>query len=307
VKHASAEPITAIEYVLGGNSLLVGDDKGNISAWFRVRQRSEDTDLSLVQAHQFPSQKTAIQAIGRSPRDKSFVTAGADGSLVLRHVTSERTLLTFPGAGVAIDSVLVTPKSDGIVARTAEGKLLRFEISNPHPEVSWRALFGKVWYEGYSKPEYVWQSTGGTDDFEAKFSLVPLIFGTIKGTLYALLFAVPLAILGALYTSQFMHPSVKAKVKPTVEIMAALPSVVVGFIAGLWLAGRVERSLVPVLLMVVLLPLFGTSGMLIWDRVPRAIRKRLRPGMEVALIVPMLAVGALDPGISDQVSVHSDP
>jgi phosphate transport system permease protein len=293
VKHASAEPITAIEYVLGGNSLLVGDDKGNVSAWFRVRQREEDTDLSLVQAHQFPSQGTSIQAIGRSPRDKSFVTAGADGSLVLRHVTSERTLLTFPGAGSSVDSVLVTPKSDGIIARDAGGKLLRFDISNPHPEVSWRALFGKVWYEGYSKPEYVWQSTGGTDDFEAKFSLVPLIFGTIKGTLYALLFAVPLAILGALYTSQFMHPNVKAKVKPTVEIMAALPSVVVGFIAGLWLAGRVERNLVPVLLMVVLLPLFGTSGMLIWDRVPRAIRQRLRPGMEVALIVPLLVVGAL--------------
>ncbi len=293
VKHASVEPITALEYVLGGNSLLVGDDKGNLSAWFRVRERDEDADLSLVQAHQFPPQGTAIQAIGRSMRDKSFVTAGADGSLVLRHLTSERTLLTFPGVGRSVDSVLITPKSDGMIARDAAGQLLRFDIQNPHPEVSWRALFGKVWYEGYSKPEYVWQSTGGTDDFEAKFSLVPLIFGTIKGTLYALLFAVPLAIMGALYTSQFMHPNVKAKVKPTVEIMAALPSVVVGFIAGLWLAGRVERNLVPVLLMIVLLPLFGTSGMLVWDRVPRAVRKRLKPGMEVALIVPLLVLGAL--------------
>jgi phosphate transport system permease protein len=293
VKHASNEPITALEYVLGGNSLLVGDDKGNVSAWFRVRVREEDTDLSLVQAHRFASQQSAIEAIGRSPRDKSFVTAAADGSLVLRHMTSERTLLTFPGAGRSIDSVLITPKSDGLIARDEAGQLLRFDISNPHPEVSWRALFGKVWYEGYSKPEYVWQSTGGTDDFEAKFSLVPLIFGTIKGTLYALLFAVPLATLGALYTSQFMHPRVRAKVKPTVEIMAALPSVVVGFIAGLWLASRVERNLVPVLLMIVFLPLFGTSGMLIWDRVPRALRQRLKPGMEVALILPLLVLGAL--------------
>ncbi len=57
--------------------------------------------------------------------------------------------------------------------------------------------------------------------------------------------------MGALYTSQFMHPTLKARVKPTVEIMAALPSVVVGFIAGLWLASRVEREIVPVLLMIV--------------------------------------------------------
>ena len=132
--------------------------------------------------------------------------------------------------------------------------MARYEIASPHPEVSWRALFGKVWYEGYAKPEYVWQSTGGTDDFEPKLSLVPLVFGTIKGTLYALLFAMPLAVLAALYTSQFMHPRSRRAIKPTVEIMAALPSVVIGFLAGLWLAPRVERDVVPVLLLVVLLP-----------------------------------------------------
>ena len=293
VKHASPEAITALEYAGGGNTLLVGTRSGDLSAWFRVRTREEDPDLSLVKAHGFASQNTPIQAIGRSVRNKTFVTAGGDGSLVLRYVTSERTLLTFPGAGSGIDSVLITPRSDGMIAKSADGTISRFEISNPHPEVSWQALFGKVWYEGYAHPEYVWQSTGATDDFEAKLSLVPLIFGTIKGTLYALLFAVPLAIMGALYTSQFMHPSVKARVKPTVEIMAALPSVVVGFIAGLWLAGRVERNVVPVLLMVALMPLFGTAGFLLWDRVPRSIRTRLRPGMEMALILPLLLLGGL--------------
>ena len=95
---------------------------------------------------------------------------------------------------------------DGIIAKQEDGRLARYEISSPHPEVSWKALFGKVWYEGYGSREYVWQSTGATDDFETKFSLVPLVFGTIKGTLYALLFAIPLAVMGALYTSQFMHP-----------------------------------------------------------------------------------------------------
>ena len=34
--------------------------------------------------------------------------------------------------------------------------------------MSWRTLFSKVWYEGYPAPEYVWQSTGATDDFESK-------------------------------------------------------------------------------------------------------------------------------------------
>ena len=289
--HTGPEAITAVEFALGGVSLIVGDAKGNLSSWFRVRERDDAEDLTLVRAHAFPSQGVTIRAIGRSTRDKSFVTAGVDGSLVLRHLTSERTLLSFPAVGAPVDAVLITPKSDGLLAKRIDGQVARYEIRSPHPEVSWRALFGKVWYEGYSKPEYVWQSTGGTDDFESKFSLVPLIFGTIKGTIYALLFAVPLAIMGALYTSQFMHPSLKARVKPTVEVMAALPSVVVGFIAGLWLASRVEREVVPVLLMTALLPAFGTAGILLWERLPTAFARRLKPGMEIVLILPLLALG----------------
>ena len=107
---------------------------------------------------------------------------------------------------------------------------------------------------GTPNPTYVWQSTGGTDDFEAKFSLTPLIYGTLKGTFYALLFAVPLALLAAVYVSEFMHPSIKAYVKPIVEIMAALPSVVLGFLAGLWLAPVVERIVPGLFLIPLVLP-----------------------------------------------------
>jgi phosphate transport system permease protein len=290
-KRVSERPITAVEYALGSVTILVGDASGQLSAWVRVRTKEDAADLTLDRSHAFGSQGSAIRALGLSARDRSFVSAGEDGSLVLRHLTSERQLLSFPAVGTPIAEALISPKSDAVFARRADGGVLRYDISNPHPEISWQALFGKVWYEGYAAPAYVWQSTGATDDFEAKFSLVPVVFGTIKGTFYALVFAVPLAILGALYTSQFMHPSIKAKVKPTVEIMAALPSVVVGFIAGLWLASRVERHIVPVLLMIVLLPLAGTAGILLWGRLPQAFARRLRPGMEVALILPMLLLG----------------
>jgi phosphate transport system permease protein len=283
-------PVTALEWILGV-SFVAGDAAGNLSAWFRSRVRDDDEQPTLVRAHRFPSQGAAIEAIGVSSRDKTFVTAGADGSLVLRHMTSERTLLTLPPSGAPVGPVLLTPKNDGILAAQADGRVRRFEVANPHPEITWRALFGKVWYEGYPKPEYVWQSTGGTDDFEPKFSLLPLAFGTIKGTLYALLFAVPLAVLGALYTSQFVHPGIRNKVKPIVEIMAALPSVVVGFIAGLWLAALVERHVVAVLLMLPILPLMGTAGVFLWRRIPARLAQRLRPGMELALIVPLLLLG----------------
>ncbi len=291
----SDAPVTAIEYGLGGNTVIVGDENGALAAWFRARP-TPDADMELVKAHEFESQGTPILAIGSSTRERSFVSGGADGSIVLRHLTSERTLLRFPGSGNdagAVDAAFIAPRADGILVLRRDRSLDRYSLSNPHPEFSWHAIWRKVWYESYSEPEYVWQSTGGTDDFEVKLSLVPLVFGTIKATFYALIFAVPLAVLGALYTSQFMHPTIRARIKPTVEIMAALPSVVVGFIAGLWLASKVEAALVPVLLFIVALPMFGTAGVLFWEHLPHRIRKRLRPGMEVFVILPLLLLGAL--------------
>ncbi len=114
----------------------------------------------------------------------------------------------------------------------------------------------------------------------------------MKGTTYALLFAIPLALLAALYVSEFMHPGIKAYVKPVVEIMAALPSVVLGFLAGLWLAPVLERIL-PGL---AVLPLVQVAcilvALLVWRLVPISLRGRLRTGGEVFLLLPVVVVGA---------------
>jgi len=169
------------------------------------------------------------------------VTADAQGQVHVHYGTSGQTLLSIGTGAAELRSVVFAPKSDALLVVDGDGALRQWRVDNPHPEVTLSTLFGKVWYEGYSEPAYVWQSTGGTDDFEAKFSLTPLIYGTLKGTFYALVFAVPMALLAAVYVSEFMHPAVKAYVKPVVEVMAALPSVVLGFLAGLWLAPMVER------------------------------------------------------------------
>ena len=125
-----------------------------------------------------------------------------------------------------------------------------------------KALFGKIWYEGAAQPAYVWQSTGGTDDFEPKLSLVPLIIGSLKGTLYAMLFAVPIALLAAIYTSQFLDPNWRVLIKPTMEIMASLPSVILGFLAALWLAPLLETRVPSFLLMLVC---HTSRGLAVWQ------------------------------------------
>ncbi|MGH9366795.1 MAG: ABC transporter permease subunit, partial [Thermoanaerobaculia bacterium] len=145
---------------------------------------------------------------------------------------------------------------------------------------------------GYDRPEYSCQSTGGTDDFESKFSLTPLIFGTLKATLYALLFAIPVALGAALYAAVFAHPSVRRLVKPVVEIMAALPSVVIGFLAGLWLAPLVERTTVGTLLLLPVVPLVVVAAALGFQAFPRAVRTRFGRLREMLLLVVVVIAAA---------------
>ena len=291
VSPVSNVPITALEWLLGDVTVIAGDQQGHVTGWFRARLNEESDLQPMVQAHTFRTQGSAVTDIAPSTRNKSFAAFGADGSVTYDYLSNERALFTLPGDGRPISAALVAPKDDALVTVRADGALVRRAIDSPHPEITWSALFGKQWYEGYSKPEYVWQSTGMSNAFEPKLSLVPLIFGTIKGTLYALLLAIPLAVFGALYTSQFVHPAVKARIKPTIEIMAALPSVVIGFVAGLWMASLFERYAVAVMLMGVLAPVAGTMGILAWRALPAPLRRRLKPGTEIALIVPLIVGG----------------
>jgi phosphate transport system permease protein len=156
--------------------------------------------------------------------------------------------------------------------------------------VSWRTYFGKLWYEGFEKPEAVWQSTGGSDEFEPKLSLLPLLFGTLKGTIYSLFLAMPIAILGAMYTSQFIHPRFQRVVKPTVEMMASLPSVVLGLVAGLWLAPRLETHFPALVAILVLTPVLLVLAGWLWSRAPAAVRARVPAGSEVVFFSIFLVV-----------------
>lgn len=286
VVSAGSSPITAIGYVVGNRTIIAGTANGEVSAWFRAPVGADES-LVLVRTADFEPQGARVTAVAASTRDRSFATAGSDGSVTLRHQTSARTLLTI-AASRPVTRLAIAPRNDGLVVGRDGTAVDTLAVASPHPEVSWHTLFGKVWYEGYPQPEYVWQSTGASDDFEPKISLVPLVFGTIKGTVYAMLFAVPLAVFGALYTSQFVHPMIRGRIKPTIEIMAALPSVVIGFVGGLYLAPMVERNLVGTGLLLVLLPLFGTSGALLWTFVPPEVRTRLRVGTELLVILPLL-------------------
>ena len=282
--------VTVLGFLNGDRTLVSGDAAGRVSSW-QVVQAEEGGARQLARIHEFRPHATAVTSFSASRRDKGFVTGDTAGGVEVHYSTTGKTLLTLASGKAPLGAVVFAPKADAVLAASRDGSLHQFTLRNPHPEVSWRSLFGKVWYEGYTHPDYVWQSTGGTDDFEAKFSLTPLIYGTLKGTFYALILAIPLALAGALYTSQFMHPDLRSVVKPLVEVMAALPSVVLGFIAGLWLAPMVERIVPGVLLMPVVIPLLAVLAAAMWVKLPSGVRARIPNGWEAVLLVPLVVGG----------------
>jgi phosphate transport system permease protein len=95
---------------------------------------------------------------------------------------------------------------------------------------------GKMWFsqqwEGYDEPEHIWQPVSDIP----KYALWPLIIGTLKAVIVAMFFGVPLGIGAALYVSQYASHRVREVVKPMVELLAGIPSVVLGFFALLVMA-----------------------------------------------------------------------
>ena len=191
-----------------------------------------------------------------------------DGSVRAFYVTSGAFVgAARPFAGVPIEAVALSPRDDAVAVVTDRGFAL-LALHSPHPEATARSIFGRVWYEGNAAPAHVWQSSSATDTFEPKYGLVPLIFGTIKATVYSMLFGVPIALLAAVYTSEFLSARLRARVKPVIEMMASLPSVVLGFLAGLVFAPVAERAVPLILAAFLVVPLTCLAGGYLFQLLP---------------------------------------
>jgi phosphate transport system permease protein len=291
---ATPHAIVQLGFLIGERSLAVCNDRGEIEVWFESLDEGGLGAPKLRKARALTAASGSVTGFAASQRNRTFLTGNAQGEAALHYSTNERTLYHARLFDDAITAVAFAPKGDGALLLDAKNNLLHLAIDNPHPEATWKAFFGKIWYEGYPKAEYVWQSSGGTDDFEPKLSLVPLLFGTLKGTFYALLFALPLGVLSALYVSQFMHVKLRGLVKPAMEIMAALPSVVLGFIAGLWLAPRLQPLIPGLLAAFILVPLAVLMFGALWQYPLKRWTKSLKPGIEIFALIPVVvALAAL--------------
>jgi phosphate transport system permease protein len=111
--------------------------------------------------------------------------------------------------------------------------------------------------------------------------------------LYAMIFAIPLSIFGAVYTSQFTSYIFKKNIKPLIEIMASVPSVVIGFLIALWLGPIVEKYILALIFFCMLLPLILVSMMMLMQPYYKTPNLQNRcNGYEFLLLVPIIVITA---------------
>ena len=276
--------VSAIGNAFGDSSLLVAQVDGEVNSWISVRLDNKIEKKTIVKTHSLLKTSHPIIKLQASFYDKSFLAFSEKGELYQAHLTTEKTVFSLKDLGVTCFAL--APKGKGLLA-IAKDKLYAYDINNPYGEISMSILFDKVWYEGYSKPETVWQSGSGGDDGESKLSLIPLIFGTLKGTFYAMLLSVPLALGSAIYISQFASATLRSYVKPAVEMMSAIPSVVVGFIAALWLAPQIDGNFFMVFMAIPVFIVMFFLNLIVWNAyVPIGIKKKAERGFHLIYLLP---------------------
>lgn len=278
--------VSAMAYLNGTVSIIAGTTDGQVRQYFPVRGDRNQHDLKHIR--DFAHYQAPITHIEAEHARRGFLVGDERGNLGIHHATASADVFDAPKTEGPLARIAISPVNSVALLADENHRLQVANVTNRHPGISFSSLWQRVWYEGSSEPRYIWQSSAGGDEFEPKMSLVPLTVGTLKAAFYAMLFATPLALMGAIYTAYFMSPKLRGKVKPTIEVMEALPTVILGFLAGLWLAPFVENRLPAVFSILILMPIAMLAFAYLWSRLPERLRTLVPDGWEAVLLMPVI-------------------
>lgn len=285
---ATSTSINALQGLPGDVSIITGDALGQLLQWFVVT--TPEGEMTLQPVREFQAMPGGVTSIAAESARRGFLVADNKGYLGIYYVSSVAALLQKKIAAQGeISQISMSADNQRALLTTEAGELIGLQIRNTHPDVSLSSLWQKTHHEGRAAPDYVWQATSTDDTYDAKMSLVPLTLGTLKAALYAMLFAIPLGVMAAIYTACFMHPRHRERVKPAIEMMEALPTVIIGFLAGIWFAPVIEQHLVLFFTLLIVIPtgfvLFGFA----FSQLPAGLHERLSRGREaLLLLIPLV-------------------
>jgi len=250
-----AGPAGASVQLAGGRAVLVATGDGALVEFGRT---SAAPGRPWARFRRLDSDGLPVRWLVAEPRRAVVYALAADGRLQAWHTVGERRLLAtrLPRAAGA-DAVAVAADGTALAIRVGE-TVHHYRVRNPHPEVSLTSLWAEAWHPDYPAPARVWQSSPAGAADEPKLNLAPLALGTFKAAVYSM-----------------------------IELMEAVPTVVPGFIAGLWLAPRVEHALAGVLAAPVVLVAGVVAVGALWSSLPGRWRRRVPLGYRPLLLLPV--------------------
>lgn len=185
-----AHVVTDINLLSGAYSLLVSYQDGLVSQWFDVLADGQRS-LTHIRDFQLASE---LEFLLPDTYRKGFYSFYTNGTVQNHYTTSEKLVMFNRAFDKAPTLAAMSNNEKYLLALSsstvASSTLMLASVDNPYPEISLSSLWQKVWYESYPEPDYVWQTTSANNEFEAKFSVVPIAFGTLKAAAFAMLFAV---------------------------------------------------------------------------------------------------------------------
>lgn len=292
----SESRVTCASPLLGRTSFLLGSESGHIEA---VAMTAFEQSQELQSIHRFRFRDSPLKNMICSPTTRMVAVSDDRGEAGLFYIPTNKNLLAWKLPETNCENLFFSASSQ-LLGSLANNTVTLWRIHVPHPEASLSGFFSRIWYEGYPSPQHIWQSSTGNIEGEYKFGFVPLIFGTLKATFYSMLIGAPIALLAAIFSSEFMSSRWRTRIKPAIELMASVPSVVLGFIGALVLAPLLRDHLVTALLCPPAILFLFLLGAHVWLLLPNTLSirwARFRLAILLGLIPTGIAIAILLSGM----------
>lgn len=225
-----ASPVTWWQSLEKDRTLFIANEAGELTRW---TLRSENGSMQFGPTYTLAGEPVADLLSVKDHASANVVVllnAAGDVSL-LNRITGEIVAQQSIGRGFSD----ISWYGNRLYASGTD-RLAVWNIEHISGVTTWSSLFEPQQYEGYPSSSTVWQTTNASDYLEAKYSLTPLLIGSMKASLLALVVAIPISVSAAIYTAFFARGRLRHVLKPGIEMLEAVPSVLIGFIAAIWLA-----------------------------------------------------------------------
>ncbi|TAP38843.1 ABC transporter permease subunit [Alteromonas sp. KUL49] len=271
--------VISIDKLEKNRTFFAYDSDGKVTRWVLVNDRGTLTFRSTY-SFQLPSSSRVIALREHGSANAVFILTDDNRLSIINRITGEQVSET------QVPQDLLDIRVFGNRLYGVSGHSLSvWGIENISGVTTWASLFEPQFYEGYGSTEFVWQTTSASDFQEAKFSLTPLLIGSIKASLLALIIAIPMAVGAAIYTAFFAKSRLRHVIKPAIEMLEAVPSVLIGFIAAIWLSPKADQFLFSFAFFLVTVPFILIVVAIFQRRVAAYLPSKIRHGAELGFAI----------------------